>query len=91
MTWSYEWDGDDAQIYDFNGDPATTATNSDPPSKTFGSDDIPTNPDVRGAIFDYLIEQLNEDIQNDNQPASAYTIRSLLYIAAGRIEERESE
>ena len=91
MKWSFEWDGVDCVIYDHRGDEVTTAINSDPPSKRLGSDGIPKNPDVRGAILDYLIEQLNEDIQNDNQPASAYTIRSLLYIAAGRIEERESE
>ena len=91
MTWTYTLDGDDAEIYDFNDDLVTTATNSDPPSKTFGRDGIPTNPDVRGAILDYLIEQLNEDIQNDNQPASAYTIRGLLYLAAGRIEEGDAE
>ena len=91
MIWKFEWDGDDALIYDHNGEQVTKAVNSDPPSKSIGPDGIPTDPDVRGAILEYLIDQLDEDIQNDNQPASAYTIRGLLYLAAGRIEERESE
>ena len=52
--WIYEFDeNNNALIYDHTGGHVTTAENSNPP-RIKSVDGIPNDPDVRGAICDYV-------------------------------------
>ena len=88
MIWTYEWDGDDAVIYDHNGDQVTTAVNSDPPSKTIGPDGIPKDPDVRDAICDYVCEETEAEDWPSEDAKETYIRTAQTVLAAGRIQER---
>ena len=89
MIWTYEWDGDDALIYDHNADQVTKAVNSDPPSKTIVPDGIPTDPDVRGAICDYVCEEIEKEDWPSEDAKETYIRTAQTVLAAGRIQERE--
>ena len=89
MIWTYEWDVDDALIYDHNGDQVTKAVNSDPPSKRIGPDGIPKEPDVRGAICDYVCSEIEAEDWPSEDAKETYVRTAQTVLAAGRIEERE--
>lgn len=90
MKWSFEWDDDDCVIYDHNGDQVTKAVNSDPPSKRWGSDGIPKEPDVRGAICDYVCERIDVDDFESDDTMHRYVETAQTVLAAGMIKERDS-
>ena len=86
MAWTYIiTDENNAEIYDHNDENVTTAINSNPPSVRVRNG-IPTDPNVAGAMRDYLLTEIEED--NENEPASVYVIKGLLHLSAGNIEER---
>jgi len=88
MKWTFEWDNDDAVIYDHNGEQVTTAFNSDPPSKTISPDGIPTDPDVRGAITEYLTTEIENEVWPSTDAKETYIRTAQTVLAAGRIEEK---
>lgn len=89
MKWTFEWDETDCMIYDHNGKQVTRAVNNDPPSKRFGSDGIPTDPDVRGAICDYVCNEIESSDFPTDEDKHDYVETTQTVLAAGRIEERE--
>ena len=88
MNWEYEWNGDDAQIYDHNGEAVTKAINSDPPSKRIGSDGVPKDPDVRGAICDYICNEIDSSDFPSDEAKHDYVETAQTVLAAGLIERR---
>ena len=88
MNWEYEWNGDDAQIYDHTGEAVTKAVNSDPPSKRIGPDGIPKEPDVRGAICDYVCDEIEGEDWPSEDAKETYIRTAQTVLAAGRIQER---
>ena len=86
MAWTYIiTDENNAEIYDHNDEHVTTAMNNDPPSVRIRNG-VPTDPDVKGAVREYLLTEMAED--DDNEPASVYIIKGMLHLSAGNIEER---
>jgi len=90
MIWTYEFDDNaDAVIYDHNGQQVTKAVNSDPPSKTIGPDGIPKDPDVRGAICEYVCNEIESSDFPSDEDKHDYVETAQTVLAAGQIEERE--
>lgn len=88
MIWAFEWDGDDVLVYDHNGDQVTTAVNNEPPSKTIGPDGIPKEPDVRGAICDYVCDEIKTEDWPSEDAKETYIRTAQTVLAAGRIQKR---
>jgi hypothetical protein len=88
MKWTYEWNDDDAVIYDHNDEQVTKAVNSDPPSKTISPNGIPKDPDVRGAITDYLTSEIENGTWPSTDAKETYIRTAQTVLAAGMIEER---
>lgn len=88
MIWTFEWDGDDALIFDHNEEQVTKAVNSDPPSKTIGPDGIPKDPDVRGAICDYVCSEIESSDFPTDEDKHDYVETAQTVLAAGWIQER---
>ena len=89
MIWTFDWDGDDALIYDHNDDQVTKAINNDPPSKRIGSDGIPKDPDVRGAICDYVCNEIDSSDFPTDEAKHDYVETAQTVLSAGRIEQRD--
>jgi len=89
MKWTYKWDGKDVIIYDHNGEQVTTAINSDPPSKTISPNGIPTDPNVRATITDYLTDEIENETWPSTDAKETYIRTAQTILAAGQIEERE--
>ena len=89
MIWTYEWDKNDCVIYDHTGDQVTKAVNSEPPSKTTGPDGIPQDPDVRGAICDYVCKEIESSDFPSDEAKHDYVETAQTVLAAGRIEQRD--
>jgi hypothetical protein len=96
MKWTYVWDGNgNAIIYDHNGDKVTTATNTneipeyaeDKP-KRISPDGVPVDPDVRGAITDYLTNEIENETWPSTDAKETYIRTAQTVLAAGMIEEK---
>lgn len=88
MKWTFEWQEGDVVIYDHNGDQVTTAENTDPPGKITNPNGIPIDPDVRGAITDYLTTEIENETWPSTDAKETYIRTAQTVLAAGRIEER---
>lgn len=88
MSWTYKWDGDDVLIYDHNDDQVTKAVNSDPPSKTIGPDGIPKDPDVQGAICEYVCGVIDKETWPSEDVKETYIKTAQTVLAASAIKNR---
>ena len=91
MIWTYEWDGDDAVIYDHTDEEVTRAEH-DPMERGNphrDSSGTPVNPDVRGAICDYVCDEIEAEDWPSEDAKETYIRTAQTVLAAGRIEERE--
>ena len=89
MKWSYSLtDSHDAEIFDHNDEYVTTAKNSDPPSTRFDRNGILKDPDVRGAICDYVCEEIEAEDWPSKDAKETYIRTAQTVLAAGRIQER---
>lgn len=97
MKWTYEWDGDgNAIIYDHNGDEVTTAINTneipeyaEEKPKRMSPNGVPVEPDVKGAITDYLTTEIGNETWPSTDAKETYIRTAQTVLAAGQIVERE--
>lgn len=89
MKWKYEiTDNADALIYDHTDEHVTTAYNDEPPSIR-SKNGLPVDPDVKGAICDYVCREIEADDFPTDEAKQQYVSTAQTVLAADRIEERD--
>jgi len=89
MKWEYDLDNNNnATIYDHNGEQVTTSENPNSP-QLIKENGVPTQPDVKGAIVDYITTQIDSSDYPNDEALMRYIQTTQTILSANKIEERE--
>lgn len=90
MKWEYDTDEDNnVEIFDHNGEQVTIAENANSP-QLVKKNGVPVQPDVKGAIVDYITTQIDSSDFPNDEALMTYIQTTQTILSANKIEERES-